>query len=94
MINTPARPHKLLDRLRDKVRVKHYSIRTEQTYVDCARRYILFYDKRHRLQMGAPEFEAFLTHLAVEWKVLASTQSQAGSVLLFLYKEVLLLELP
>lgn len=94
MINTPTRPRKLLDRLRDKIRVKHYSIRTEEAYVDWARRYILFHDKHHPRQMGASEIEAFLTHLAVERKVSASTQNQARSALLFLYKEVLSIELP
>lgn len=77
MVSSPQRPRKLLDQLREKIRVKHYSIRTEQAYVDWARRYILFHDKRHPRQMGAPELEAFLTHLAVDRKVSASTQNQA-----------------
>ena len=85
---------KLLDQMRAKIRFKHYSIRTEQTYVDWARRYILFHGKRHPKDMGAAEVEAFLTHLAVERKVSASTQNQARSALLFLYKEVLGIDLP
>jgi hypothetical protein len=60
------RPRKLLDQMRDIIRVKHYSIRTEQAYVGWARRYILFHDKRHPREMGAPEIAAFLTHLAVD----------------------------
>ena len=57
---------KLLDQLRDTVRLKHYAIRTEQTYVDWVRKYILFHNKRHPQEMGVPEIKAFLTHLAVE----------------------------
>jgi integrase len=87
-------PPKLLDLVREKLRVKHYAIRTEQTYVDWIRRFILFHDKRHPKDLGAPEVEAFLTHLAVAGKVAASTQNQAKSALLFLYREVLDMELP
>ena len=58
-------PPKLLDQVREKIRLKHYSIRTEQAYVDWIRRFILFHGKRHPAEMGAPEVEAFLTHLAV-----------------------------
>jgi len=82
-------PKRLLDQLGDRFRFKHYSIRTEQAYEDWGRRFILFHGKRHPREMGAREVEAFLTHLAVEWKVSASTQNQARSALLFLYKEVL-----
>ena len=91
---TVANPPKLLDRVRDKLRVKHYSIRTEQTYLDWIKRYILFHGKRHPQEMGAAEVEAFLTHLAVAGKVAASTQNQAKSALLFLYREVLETKLP
>jgi len=91
---TESQPPKLLDRVRDKIRLKHYSIRTEQAYVDWIRRFILFHDKRHPKEMGAAEVEAFLTHLAVRGNVAASTQNQARSALLFLYKEVLGQELP
>jgi len=85
---------RLLDLMRDKIRYKHYSIRTEAAYVDRARRYILFHGKRHPSCMGAKEVEAFLTHLAVHGNVAASTQNQAKSALLFLYREVLGVELP
>jgi integron integrase len=79
----------LLDRVRATLRTRHYSLRTEQTYLDWIRRYILFHQKRHPGQMGQAEIEAFLTHLAVERDVAASTQNQALSALLFLYREVL-----
>ena len=87
-------PKKLLDQVRDVLRLKHYSYRTEQSYVDWITRYILFHDKRHPKDMGVPEIEAFLTHLAVEGHVAASTQNQALSALLFLYHEVLRVALP
>ena len=80
---------KLLDRVRDAIRLKHYSIRTEQAYVDWIKRFILFHKKRHPAQMAEAEATQFLTHLAREGKVAASTQNQALSALLFLYKEVL-----
>mgnify|MGYP006303478233 CR=1 FL=1 len=88
-----SRPKKLLDQVRDAIRLKHYSYRTEQTYVGWIRRYILFHDKRHPKDMGAPEVEAFLTHLAVEGNVAASTQNQALCAILFLYNNVLNQEL-
>lgn len=87
-------PPKLLDQVRDRIRVKHYSIRTETQYLQWIRRFILFHDKRHPRDMGAAEVEAFLTHLAVEGRVAASTQNQALSALLFLYREVLGINLP
>ena len=68
---------RLLDRVRNKIRVKHYSIRTEQAYVDWIRRFILYHGKRHPDQMGAREIETFLSHLAVDRNVAASTQHQA-----------------
>jgi integrase len=80
---------KLLDRVRWHLRVKHYSIRTEQAYVDWIRRYILFHRKRHPNEMGEKEITDFLTHLAVEKSVAASTQNQAFAALLFLYQQVL-----
>jgi site-specific recombinase XerD len=89
----PQQP-RLLDRVRDKIRVKPYSIRSEHAYVDWVRRFVLFHGKRHPADLGAGEVEAFLTHLAVEGRVSASTQNQAKSALLFLYKEVLGGELP
>ncbi|HUX63862.1 integron integrase [Sulfuricella sp.] len=90
----PANPPKLLDQVQAVLRMKHYSIRTERVYLDWIKRYILFHHKTHPAQMGAPEVEAFLSHLAVAGKVAASTQNQAKSALLFLYREVLALELP
>ncbi len=86
-------PPKLIDLVRERLRVKHYSIRTEQVYVDWIRRYIFFHDKRHPKDMEAADVEAFLTHLAVAGKVSASTQNQAKSALLFLYREVLDIQL-
>ncbi|TCV90283.1 integron integrase [Sulfurirhabdus autotrophica] len=85
---------KLIDQLRNKIRLKHYSIRTEDTYADWVRRFILFHKKRHPKDMGKNEIEAFLTYLAVNGKVAASTQNQAKSAILFLYREVLDIELP
>lgn len=79
----------MLDQLRQKIRARHYSIRTEEAYVDWTRRFILFHHKRHPKDMRVPEVEAFLTYLAVERNVSASTQNQARAALLFLYKEVL-----
>jgi site-specific recombinase XerD len=86
-------PPKLLDQVRQAIRLKHYSYRTEQTYVAWIRRYILFHDKRHPKEMGIEEVQAFLSHLAVVENVAASTQNQALSALLFLYKVVLSQEL-
>lgn len=80
---------KLLDQMRDVLRTKHYSYRTEETYIDWVRRYILFHKKRHPKEMGAPEIQEFLIHLASERSVAASTQNQALSAILFLYREVL-----
>jgi len=85
----PQSQPKLLDQLRAVIRTMHYSIRTEQAYVDWARRFILFHHKRHPQEMGKEEIESFLTHLAVEGRVSASTQSQAKAALLFLYQRVL-----
>lgn len=85
---------RLLDQVRGKIRLKHYSIRTEEAYVDWIKRFVLHFDKRHPSEMGAREVEAFLTHLAVQGRVAASTQNQAKSALLFLYREVLERDLP
>lgn len=84
-----GQPPKLLDRVRWHLRVKHYSIRTEQAYADWIRRYILFHGKRHPDEMGEEQIAQFLTHLAIEKQVAASTQNQALSALLFLYHRVL-----
>jgi len=80
---------KLLDQVRDAIRVKHYSIRTEQAYVDWSKRFILFHGKRHPREMAEEEVAQFLTYLARKLDVAPSTQNQALSALLFLYKEVL-----
>jgi integron integrase len=84
---------KLLDRVRQTIRAKHYSRRTESAYVDWIRRYILFHRKRHPSEMGASEIAAFLTWLATNRRVSASTQNQAFSAVLFLYREVLHIEI-
>ena len=80
---------KLLDLVRNTIRLKHYSIRTERAYIDWVKRFILFHHKRHPASMGGPEIRAFLSYLAVEGRVAASTQTQALSALVFLYREVL-----
>lgn len=80
--------------MRIHLRTRHYSIRTEQAYIDWARRFILFHGKRHPQEMGAVEVAAFLSHLAVERQVSASTQNQAKAAILYLYKQVLGVELP
>jgi len=85
----PGQGKKLLDQVRDSLRLKHYSARTEQTYVEWIKRYILFHGKRHPTHMGGKEIETFLTHLAVERHVATATQNQALSAILFLYKYVL-----
>ncbi len=87
-------PAKLLDRVRYRIRVKGYSIRTEQSYVSWVRRFILFHNKRHPQDMGKQEIEAYLTHLAVTRHVSPSTQNQAFNALLFLYRNVLEIEFP
>jgi len=89
----PVRAPKLLERVRDAIRAKHYSRRTESAYVDWIRRYIVFHRKRHPSDMGASEIAAFLTWLATDRRVSASTQNQALSALLFLYRHVLRLEI-
>jgi len=83
------RPKQLLDVVREVIRLEHYSIRTEEAYVYWIKRYVLFHSKRHPREMGVPEIEAPLTHLAVDQHVAASTQNQALSALLFLYREML-----
>ncbi len=95
--DTPKKDKKLLDRVRDALRAKHYSYRTEQAYLDWIKRFIFFHNPRlkqgeialHPDQMGANEIEAFITHLAAERKVATSTQNQALSALLFMYRVVL-----
>ncbi|HIP70654.1 MAG TPA: integron integrase, partial [Anaerolineae bacterium] len=80
---------KLLDQVRQTLRVKNYSYRTEKSYVYWIKQYILYHNKRHPQEMGVPEIEEFLRYLAVERNVAASTQNQALSALLFLYRELL-----
>ena len=89
-----ARPPKLLEQLRTHLRTRHYSIRTETAYIDWVRRFILYHNKRHPREMGADEVGAFLSHLAVDRQVSASTQNQAKAALLYLYKQVLGVDLP
>lgn len=88
-----SKPKKLLDQVRDALRLKNYAYSTEKTYVDWIERYIRFHKLRHPKEMNAPEIEAFLTHLAVNQNVAPSTQNQALSALLFLYRNVLHIEL-
>jgi integron integrase len=90
----PSGQPRLLDRVRAAIRARHYSLRTEEAYVAWIRRYILFHDKRHPAEMGEAEINAFVTSLAVEGPVSASTQTQALSALLFLYRHVLGKDLP
>ncbi|MBI3492116.1 MAG: integron integrase [Acidobacteria bacterium] len=87
-----APPPKLLDRVRDAIRTRHYSRRTEDAYVYWIRRYILFHKKVHPSTMGAREISTFLTWLAVEQRLSASTQNQAFCAVLFLYRDVLQME--
>jgi integron integrase len=88
-----AKP-RLLDVVRQRIRAKHYSYRTEQQYVAWIRRFILYNDKRHPADMSAPEVSRYLSHLAVERRVSASTQNQALAAILFLYRQVLEIQLP
>ena len=89
-----AKTPRLLDQVRARLRLKHYSLRTEQAYVGWIRRFILASGKRHPREMGVMEVEVFLSRLATVGKVAASTQNQALSALLFLYREVLSIDLP
>lgn len=84
-----SKKYRLLEKLRRRMRTLHYSARTEQTYCDWVRRFVLFHGRRHPLKMGKDEIEVFLTDLAVRGKVSASTQNQARNALLFLYRRVL-----
>jgi len=83
-----------MDRLRGKTWLLYYSKRTEDAYVDWATKFIVFHGKRHPREMGTAEIAAYLTHLAVERQLAASTQNQAFSAILFLYQQVLEIELP
>ena len=88
------RKPRLLDQVREQIRLKHYSIRTERVYCEWVKRFIRFHGYRHPVEMGASEVESFLSHLTVNKDVAASTQNQALAALLFLYKEVLRQDLP
>ncbi len=89
----PQQP-RLLDRVRQSMRLRHFSLKAEKSYVYYIRDFILFHQKRHPNEMGVNEIRAYLTHLATERQVAASTQNVALSALLFLYKHVLEIELP
>jgi integron integrase len=91
--SSPPQPKKLLEQMSDILRTKQYSARTEKTYLEWVRLYILFHNKRHPREMGAPEINAFITHLVTQKNISASTQNQALSAVLFLYRHVLKLEL-
>ncbi len=85
---------RILETMRERLRLKHYALRTEESYIRWVRLYILFHDKRHPRHLGAAEIEGFLSYLAVKRQVTPATQNQALSALLFLYKEVLVMDLP
>ena len=89
----PPKARKLLEQVSDAIRVKHYSSRTEKTYVDWVKRYVLFHNKLHPKDMGAQEIQAFITHLATQRHLSASTQNQALSAIIFLYRHVLKIDI-
>ncbi len=89
-----GKPPRLLERVRQQIRVRHYSLRTETAYLNWIRRFILFHDKRHPQDLGAPEVAAFLSFLATDRQVSANTQNQALAAILFLYKAVLEVDMP
>ncbi len=89
MVAAVDRPPRLLDQMREALRARHYSVRIERAYLLWVRRFVHFHHLRHPVEMGEPEINAFLTHLAVRENVSASTQSQALAALLFLYRHVL-----
>lgn len=89
-----TQPPKLLDRVRERIRVLHYARTTEKTYIHWILGYIRFHGRRHPQDMGAPEVEAYLSHLATARDVAAGTQNQAMHAILFLYKQVLCIDLP
>lgn len=94
MSSDTASTPRLLDQVRELIRIRHYSIRTEQAYLQWIRRYIIFHGRRHPRELGAPELTAFLSDLAIRGKVAASTQNQALNAILFLYRDVLKIALP
>src|SRR5690606_8490962 len=94
LLHRMQNPPRLLDLVRRSLRTEHYSPRTEETYVDWIVRFVLFSGRRHPRELGAPEVERFLNHLAHEGKVAAATQNQALAALLYLYRKVLGVGLP
>jgi integrase len=93
-IYVTIQPPRLLDQVRESIRLKHFSLKTEKSYVYYAWDFILFHDKRHSKDMGADEIRAYLSHLAIDRNVAPSTQTVALSALLFLYRQVLQIDLP
>jgi len=93
-IMTLSQPKKLLDQVHEKIRLKHYSLSTEKTYLAWIKQFIVYHGKRHPTDMGAADVEAFLTHLATQRQMSISTQNQALSAILFLYRDVLNVDLP
>ena len=93
MATTPKRPLKLLERMQQELRTRGYALRTERTYIDWARKYIIFHNKRHPKEMGVEQINAYLSHLANHQNVASSTQNQALSAILFLYNHVLRIKL-
>lgn len=89
-----VKPLGLLEVVRNRIRARHYSLRTEKAYVSWIRRFVRFHDRRHPRDLRAPEVEGFLTHLAIDLKVASSTQNQALAAILFLYRDVLEIKLP
>src|SRR5262245_41086633 len=85
---------RLLDQVREAIRLRHYSYRTEQQYVAWIRRFVVFHGRRHPRDLGGPEVEAFLTHLAIDRNVASATQAQALAGILFLYRHVLNVDFP
>src|SRR5688500_10583711 len=92
--NAAAAPRGLLAALRDAIRSRHYSLRTERAYVLWVRRFLAFHGRRHPRELGGTEVTAFLSSLAVRGRVAAATQNQALAALLFLYREVMHVDLP
>jgi hypothetical protein len=90
----PVMGLRLLDQMRERIRYKHYSLRTEKAYIFWVRRFIRYHGLKHPMAMGAPEIERYLTHLATTAKVAPSTHKQALAAILFLYREVLGVDLP
>jgi integron integrase len=91
---SPSQPPRLLDQVREAIRLKHFSLKTEKSYVHYIRDFILFHNKQHPKEMGTDEIRAYLSHLAIQRNVAPSTQTVALSALLFLYRQVLHIDLP